>query len=291
MDYFFYLLFAFLYLYLYLRYRYYKAYPSKNILITGGTDGIGKAWVEKYAKNSCINKIYVVGRNIERLTELQTFILNKYNKNIHCIVCDLDNNINLDIFNVAKLDVDTIVYSAGVSYPMALLSENVDIELTNNIINVNCISTTIIINYLLQNNNNNIKNILLIGSGNGIISTGIPFYSVYAASKSYIDQYAKSISVEYPYINIQVHHPFLVCSKMSKINKPSLFVPSADTFVNYSYNEFLKFNNNNISKVPYIYHYLQYIIIKMLPYNFVKSYLYATNYKLYKKANLKTRSI
>jgi short-subunit dehydrogenase len=131
MDYFFYLLFAFLYLYLYLRYRYYKAYPSKNILITGGTDGIGKAWVEKYAKNSCINKIYVVGRNIERLTELQTFILNKYNKNIHCIVCDLDNNINLDIFNVAKLDVDTIVYSAGVSYPMALLSENVDIELTN----------------------------------------------------------------------------------------------------------------------------------------------------------------
>ena len=51
---------------------------------------------------------------------------------------------------------------------------------------------------------------------------------MYAGTKGYVDQFSKSLSVEYSKYNIdvQVQAPLFVASKMSKIRRASLTVPS-----------------------------------------------------------------
>lgn len=275
------LLFSIVCYYLY-NYTYKSASISRIILITGATDGIGNAFVYKYASMPNIEKIYITGRNLDKLTIIKDEIYTTFNKTVIPIVCDLSKQLDLDIFKSAKNDIDTYIYCAGLSYPNALKSHSVDTQLSNDIITVNCTSATILTNYLLDSCN--IKNILLVGSGNALIKTGVPFYSVYAGSKLYLEQYCKSIASEYTQLNIQIHHPYMVCSKMSKVKRPSLFTPTSGAYVNSSYTQFIRVNSANVSRIPYMYHYLQHIVLSILPSIITSRVIYNMNHRLFIRA-------
>ena len=62
-----------------------------------------------------------------------------------------------------------------------------------------------------------------------------PLQQVYTASKVYVDFLSKALSYEYPKITIQTVSPMYVCTDMvafsDTLNKPSIFVPSAENFV------------------------------------------------------------
>jgi len=265
--------------FIYLLYKCY-IYKSKkgkqitSVLITGATDGIGKSYVEYFSRIKGV-KIYATGRSLEKLQELQ-----EYNKDINIILCDY-NNFSLINFYPIKEEIDTIINCAGISYDGAMKSENCDNELTTTLINVNCISPTKLINFFLSSKK--IHTILLIGSANGIIPMGAPFYSIYAGTKAYIDQYTKSISSEYKNVNIQVHHPYLVSTKMSKIKKSSYFIPSPKEYVISSMKNLMEFNKYNVSKITYFPHKIQNFILNYLPIVLSEKIIYNNNSALEKK--------
>ena len=64
-----------------------------------------------------------------------------------------------------------------------------------------------------------------------------PLLSVYSASKSYVDLLSQGMAKEYSSkgITVQCILPGYVASKMSKIRKPTLTVPTPDVFVKYEF--------------------------------------------------------
>ena len=70
---------------------YFNSYKStsltKNVLITGATDGIGKSYVHKYASIKSVDKIYVVGRDTDKLELLKIEIYTRYSKVVIPIIC------------------------------------------------------------------------------------------------------------------------------------------------------------------------------------------------------------
>ena len=62
-----------------------------------------------------------------------------------------------------------------------------------------------------------------------------PLLSVYSASKSYVDLISQGMAKEYlsKGITVQCVLPGYVTSKLSKIRRPSLTVPTPNAFVRY----------------------------------------------------------
>ena len=58
-----------------------------NIIITGGSKGMGKAMVEKFA--SALNHIYICSRTEKELAETAKELNNKYNNAVQYFAADL----------------------------------------------------------------------------------------------------------------------------------------------------------------------------------------------------------
>ena len=84
---------------------------DKNIIITGGTDGIGLAAVEQLLEYN--NNIFIVGKNAEKGNK----IINKFkNSKIDFFQCDLseDEQVKNLIKKLNKLNkIDTLINNAG----------------------------------------------------------------------------------------------------------------------------------------------------------------------------------
>ena len=63
---------------------------NKNCLITGASGGLGSALTRQLAKSGC--NLFLVGRNIEKLSQLSKEILEKFSEISVCYsLCDLSN--------------------------------------------------------------------------------------------------------------------------------------------------------------------------------------------------------
>ncbi|GKE51106.1 very-long-chain 3-oxoacyl-CoA reductase 1-like protein, partial [Tanacetum coccineum] len=190
--------------------------PSKNLkkygswaLVTGSTDGIGKAFAFELAKKGL--NLVLVGRNVQKLEDVTSEIKSKYSKTeVKNVVFDFsgsDLKEGVDkIKDVIKdLDVGVLINNAGVSYPYARFFHEVDDELLNSLIKVNVEGTTrvtqAVLPGMLQRKRGAIVN---IGSGAAIVIPSDPLYAVYAATKAYVDQFSRCLYVEYKNSGIDV---------------------------------------------------------------------------------------
>jgi 17beta-estradiol 17-dehydrogenase / very-long-chain 3-oxoacyl-CoA reductase len=95
------------------------------------------------------------------------------------------------------LDVGILINNVGVCYPYASLFHKVDSQLLKNLIAVNVENTTRIIHTVLPGMLKRKKSAIVnIGSGATLIPSS-PLYTVYVATKAYVDQFSKSLYVEY----------------------------------------------------------------------------------------------
>lgn len=169
--------------------------PAKNLkkygswaLVTGPTDGIGKAFAFQLARKGL--NLVLVGRNPEKLKDVSDSILAKYGKTqIKTVVVDftgdLDDGVKRIRETIEGLDVGLLVNNVGISYPYARFFHEVDEELLKNLIKVNVEGTTkvtqAVLPGMLQRKRGAIVN---IGSGAAIVIPSDPLYAVYAATKA-----------------------------------------------------------------------------------------------------------
>lgn len=69
----------------------------ENVLITGSTSGIGKAFAEKFA--SMGNNIILVSRDRQKLEQQQLYLQNQYHATVNFIAYDLSKEDAVECVN------------------------------------------------------------------------------------------------------------------------------------------------------------------------------------------------
>nr|XP_027098062.1 very-long-chain 3-oxoacyl-CoA reductase 1-like isoform X1 [Coffea arabica] len=241
--------------------------PRKNLkkygawaLVTGPTDGIGKAFAFELAREGL--NLVLVGRNVDKLDDISREIRSKYAKiETKTVVVDFSGDLSEGVKKIGEaieaLDVGILINNVGVSYPYARYFHEVDDELLKNLIKVNVEGTTKVTQVVLPGMIGRKRGAIInIGSGAATVIPSDPLYAVYAASKAYIDQFSKCLHVEYKskgidvqcqvlhlaiamrqgvfveitslIVNLQV--PLYVATKMASIKRSSFFVPSSNGY-------------------------------------------------------------
>lgn len=217
--------------------------PGKNLrrygswaIVTGATDGIGRALAFQLARRGL--NLVLVGRSPDKLGDVSSALREKHpNAQVVTVLIDFAGDLVEGVTRLKEaiegMDVGILVNNAGISYPYAKYFHEVDDELIGNLIKVNVAGVTRITHAVLPGMIERKRGAILnIGSGVAVVIPSEPLYAVYAATKSYVDHFSKSLHVEYKDkgIDVQCQVPLYVATKMASIKRSSFFVPSADTY-------------------------------------------------------------
>ena len=144
------------------------------------------------------------------------------------------------------LDIGVLVNNVGMSYehPQELLelsSTYVDTLINLNIVSLNAM-TRIVLPQMVERKKGAVINI-----SSFLAAIPSPLLSVYSASKSYVDLISQGMAKEYSSkgITVQCVLPGYVTSKLSKIRRPSLTVPTPNAFVRYEFLQTFQFYFNS----------------------------------------------
>ena len=108
--------------------------------------------------------------------------------------------------------------------------DELDEDYAEEMINVNCRATVRMCKAVLPGMVRRRKGAIVnIGSAAATVLPADPLYAVYAGTKGFVDQLSRTLTTEYAHkgIHVQLQAPLYVATKMSKIRRASLTVPSA----------------------------------------------------------------
>ncbi len=185
---------------------------NKKIIVTGATGGIGDAIVKCFAQQEA--KVLATGTNEEKLKLLK----DKYN-NITTSKFDISNHDNIEKFidnsnMILGGGPDILINNAGIT------RDNLSLRMSNSewneVLNVNLTSTFLLCKFtlkkMIKNKYGKIVNITSV-----VGHTGNVGQSNYAASKSGIIGFSKSLALEYAKKNININcvSPGFIETKMT----------------------------------------------------------------------------
>lgn len=158
-------------------------------LVTGATDGIGKALAHQLAQKGL--NLVLVGRSPEKLEAVRGEIRTRHpHTHVRTIRVDFssgDFTAGLrEIEAVAgELEVGVLVNNVGVTYPGAMFFDEVEEEVWGNIVRVNIEGTTrvtkAVLPAMLQRKRGAIVN---VGSAASVVVPSHPLFTIYAATKA-----------------------------------------------------------------------------------------------------------
>lgn len=202
-------------------------------VVTGATDGIGKAYAEQLAAKGL--NVVLISRTLSKLEDMAKEVESKYNVETKVIAADFSReDIYDDIkLKMAGLDVGVLVNNVGVSYDHPEFFAEVDEpDFSRKMIHMNVTSvakmTELVLPTMLAKKRGYVIN---IGSSAGTAPT--PLLALYSGTKSCVEMFTRSLYHEYSGkgITFQCIRPYFVVSKLSKFRKPTLFIPTPTTFV------------------------------------------------------------
>ncbi|XP_035672308.1 very-long-chain 3-oxoacyl-CoA reductase-like [Branchiostoma floridae] len=211
-------------------------------VVTGSTDGIGKAYAEELAARGL--NIVLISRSEDKLKAVAAEIEGKAGVQTKIVVADFSSadiydNISLQL---EGLDIGCLVNNVGVGYKFPDFYANTPADMDEMMLNVNSLSvvkvclglmTRIVLPGMVERKKGVILN---ISSASGVIPT--PLLSLYSASKAFVDYFSRCLAQEYRSkgIIIQSVTPNFVATKLSGIRKTSLFAPSPTSYVRSALN-------------------------------------------------------
>ncbi|XP_012261287.2 inactive hydroxysteroid dehydrogenase-like protein 1 [Athalia rosae] len=212
---------------------------GKWAVVTGSTDGIGKAYAKELASRGL--NLILISRNIEKLERTRKEILEEFDNNkidVRIIVADFSKG--KEVFahiekQLEDLPVAILVNNVGKQYEYPMYVGEVPESELWDIINVNVGATTLMTRLVIGSMKNRGKGAIVnVSSGSEL--QPLPLMTVYAATKIYVKSFSDALRAEYSRFGITVQHlaPLFVNTKMNafshRLQVSSVFVPDATTY-------------------------------------------------------------
>ena len=161
-------------------------FKDKVVVVTGGTDGIGKALVDELLRMNA--KVATCGRNHDKLYQLQSQHPSAY---LHTMVADVSNENDCRRFLETTIKifggVDILINNAGIS--MRALLKDASIEVIRRVMDINFFGSVYCTKYALDSIIERKGTIVGVSSIAGY--RGLPGRSGYSASKFAINGYGR----------------------------------------------------------------------------------------------------
>ncbi|UXI21947.1 hypothetical protein NH340_JMT07890 [Sarcoptes scabiei] len=210
-------------------------------LITGATDGIGLEYARQLASKGL--NIILVGRNIEKLDNVQMELLNSTQKKIEVVKVLADfNSEDQNLFIRLKHEIDPmhrdigiLINNAGVMFdspnrfldqPESKIWQHVRVNMLAVVM-----MTRIVLPQMVKKKRGLIVNLSSIAG-----YQPLPLMGLYSASKIFVEWFSRSLDIEYRQFNIEIQTliPNYIGTKMtsfsSLLQNHSIFYPNAKTF-------------------------------------------------------------
>ncbi|KAK0181704.1 hypothetical protein PV327_003967 [Microctonus hyperodae] len=206
---------------------------GKWAVVTGATDGLGKAFAQNLASKGL--DIVLVSRSLPKLENVAKEIKNAYGVETRIVEADLTEGqpVYAKIAKtIEELEVGVLINNAGASYDHPELFTNVSEETIARILQLNVAGTTGVARAILPGMMERRKGVIInISSTAAAIPS--PYLSVYAASKAFVDKLSADLAAEAAPrgVTIQCILPGPVATKMSKIKKATWMAPTPEKFV------------------------------------------------------------
>jgi short-subunit dehydrogenase len=174
-------------------------FQDKVVVITGGSDGIGKALIEGLIPQGA--KVATCGRNHDKLYKLQ---LEYASVLLHAVACDVSDEDDCRRFIESTIEtfgrIDILINNAGIS--MRALFADCDTKVTRKVMEINFLGAVYCTKYALPSILENKGAIVGVSSTAGY--RGLPGRSAYSASKFALQGWLESLRTELLHSGVNV---------------------------------------------------------------------------------------
>lgn len=196
-------------------------FNNKNIIVTGGSSGIGLALVQNLIEAGA--KIWIIARNEEKILAVINHFGDKNNK-LNYFLANVQDFSEIELIseklNNEKIKIDGLINSAGVAHPAEF--ESMKIDRFHWLMDINFFGTVHCIKAFLPLMNSG-SFIVNISSMAGVI--GVYGYSAYGASKYAVRGFSDVLRSELKPKNIQVSIVFPPDTDTPQLEYESEFKP------------------------------------------------------------------
>jgi 17beta-estradiol 17-dehydrogenase / very-long-chain 3-oxoacyl-CoA reductase len=210
---------------------------AKWAVITGSTDGIGKAYAFELARKGF--DLLLISRNSEKLETVAKEIREKYNSvEIRNIAFDFTNGNLKDyeaklLSELRKIEIGVLVNNVGLSYEYPERLHEIDggIQRVADITVINTLPVTVLTAAVLPQMAKRHKGVV-INVASSAAYFPMAYWAIYTATKKYVTWLSDVLRKEYATsgVTIQTVCPMLVATNMSKVRRTSYFTPNAEQF-------------------------------------------------------------
>jgi len=179
---------------------------NKNVIITGGTVGFGKALAEKFLSEGA--NISICSRNEQQLFDTQSELLSKFpNRIILVKKCDVSIEKDVKEFIAYSLDtfkmIHVLILNAGVYGPMGPI-ETVSLDEWRKSIDINLFGVLLPCRELIPHFKQNKYGKIIVLSGGGATNP-MPNLSSYATAKAAVVRLVETLSKELLSYNVDIN--------------------------------------------------------------------------------------
>lgn len=237
-------------------------------MITGATDGIGKAYAFVLAKKGM--NIVLISRTEAKLKEVKEEIEKKGYKNVEVkyVVCDYDKFNTQPARDAVKkelegLEVGVLINNVGIGYKYPRFFDELPDWEVQAMMTLNIDSTVwmtrMVLPGMLERKSGAIVN---ISSGSALYT--MPLLAEYGAAKSFVEKFSRALNAEYSSkgVTCQCQAPFYVATKLAKLRK-SLSVPTPTEYANMGV-KFIGYPDSALVQ-PFWIHAVQGWVMKQVP--------------------------
>ncbi|CAE7285845.1 KCR1 [Symbiodinium natans] len=231
---------------LYLTYKFFLR-PGKDLrqygewaVVTGATDGIGKAYAMELARQGL--NVLLIARNAEKLAETANELNAKYSSvavdQLLVDFCNFDAAAQQMVKEkLAPLDVGILINNVGLSYPYTKYFHELTGQEVRDIMEVNMASMTWMSRIVLGDEHGALGMIArqrgaIVNTSSGAGRATSPLLAEYSAAKAYVERFSMGLGAELASkgVHVQAQTPLYVATKMAKIRRASWTVPSPQSY-------------------------------------------------------------
>jgi len=208
----------------------FKSFGSWAV-VTGATDGIGKAYAEELAKSGM--NVMLLSRSAEKLKAVAADIQSQYKVQTKYIAADYTG---ADIYGAIQADLNTLdigvlVNNVGMGFEHPEYFSNLAISTIKDMVNINMMSVAMMTRIVMPSMLEKHKGVIInVSSATAILPPAL--FSVYAASKAFVTSLSEALEYECKGTGVIVQNvaPFYVATKLSK-ERPRFTFPTPTRYV------------------------------------------------------------